>query len=74
VPDVVVALLKAGADGLLTSDAGKTAFDYAAANVKIKGTAAYKALDKARTPPPPPAPPAPQAPAQQAPATTPSKN
>ena len=57
-PDVIVALLKAGADGTLASDAGKTAFDYAAGNPKLKGTAAYKALNKARLPPPAPAAPA----------------
>jgi len=69
-PDVIVALLKAGADGTLTSDAGKTAFDYAAGNPKLKGTAAYKALNKARLPPPEPAAP----PAQPAPAPAKSRN
>jgi ankyrin repeat protein len=54
-PDVVIALLGAGADGLLKTGDGKTAYDLATGNAKIKGTAAYKALDKARTPPPPPA-------------------
>ena len=69
-PEVIVALLKAGADGTLTSDAGKTAFDYAAGNPKLKGTAAYKALNKARLPPPAPAAPA----AKPAPASAQSKD
>ena len=54
-PGIVVALLAAGADGTLTTDEGKTAYDFAGGNAKIKGTAVYKALDKARTPPPAPA-------------------
>jgi ankyrin repeat protein len=61
VPSVVTALLKAGADGMLRSNADKTAFDYAAGNSKLKGTAAYLALDKARKPPAPPVPAAPPA-------------
>jgi ankyrin repeat protein len=70
-PDVITALLKAGADGTLLSDEGKTAYDYAAGNPKIKGTAAYKALEKALTPPPPAPAPAAQtgAPAAAAPST-----
>jgi ankyrin repeat protein len=68
-PDVIMALLKAGADGTLLSDAGKTAYDYAAGNPKLKGTAAYRALGKARTPPAPAAaPPAPAPPATAPPA------
>jgi ankyrin repeat protein len=76
-PDVIMALLKAGADGLLASDDGMTAFDHAADNLKLKGTAALKALDKARTPPPAtttpatvPAPPAATAPSAPAASST----
>jgi hypothetical protein len=67
---MITVLLKAGADGTIVSDEGKTAFDYAAGNPKLKGTAAYKALEKALTPPPPATAPATTAPAGAAPATT----
>jgi len=47
-PEVIIALLNAGADGKLKSSEGKTAFDYAKDNPKIKDTAAYWALNEAR--------------------------
>jgi hypothetical protein len=47
-PDVVFILLKAGANRKLLSDQGKTAFDYAKANVRMKGTEVYLRLDNAR--------------------------
>jgi len=43
-PDVILALLKAGADAKLKSNDEKTAFDYVTDNESLKGTAAFKAL------------------------------
>lgn len=47
-PEVIVALLKAGANAKAKDSAGNTAFDYAKANEKLKGTAAYWKLNEAR--------------------------
>ena len=47
-PDVITALLNAGADAKAKSIEGKTAFDYAQDNPKIKGTKAYWDLNNAR--------------------------
>jgi ankyrin repeat protein len=49
-PAVIMTLLNAGANGKLTSKEGKTAFDYAATNESVRGTAAYRALARAKTP------------------------
>jgi ankyrin repeat protein len=46
-PEVITILLKAGADGKAKSSAGKTAFDYAQGNAKLKGTDAYRKLQEA---------------------------
>jgi ankyrin repeat protein len=46
-PEVITTLLKAGADGKAKSTDGKTAFDYAQANEKLKGTDAYWKLTEA---------------------------
>jgi len=46
-PEVVVTLLKAGADVKAKSYSGKTAFDYAQDNEKLKGTDALKQLEEA---------------------------
>jgi len=47
-PDVITTLLNAGADAKAKSIEGKTAFDYAQDNPKIKGTKAYWDLNNAR--------------------------
>ena len=47
-PEVITALLKAGAKKKKKSLEGKTAFDYAKDNPNIKDTAAYWALNNAR--------------------------
>ncbi len=47
-PEVILALLEAGADGKLKSGEGKTAFDYANDNEIIKGTNVYWLLNDAR--------------------------
>jgi ankyrin repeat protein len=47
-PDCVTALLDAGADGKPTDKAGRTAFDYAKENQKLKGTKVYWQLNDAR--------------------------
>lgn len=47
-PDVIMALLNAGADGTIKSSEGKTAFDYAQQNQKLEGTKAYWDLNNAR--------------------------
>jgi hypothetical protein len=41
-------LLKAGASGKAKDINGKTAFDYAKENAKLKGTAVYWAMNNAR--------------------------
>ena len=46
-PNVITTLLNVGANAKLKSNEGKTALDYAEANPKIKGTAAYEALKNA---------------------------
>jgi ankyrin repeat protein len=46
-PDVTMALLKAGANAKAKDNDGRTAFDYAQANEKLKGTDAYSALEEA---------------------------
>jgi hypothetical protein len=43
---VLTALLKAVADAEAKDRAGKTAFDYAQSNAKLKGTDAYRQLQK----------------------------
>jgi len=47
-PEVITILLKSGADGTLKDNEGKTAFDYAGDNEKIKGTAQYWELNEAQ--------------------------
>ena len=47
-PEVITTLLNAGADAKAKSNEGKTAFDYAQNNPKIKGTKAYWDLNNAR--------------------------
>jgi ankyrin repeat protein len=47
-PEVITTLLKAGSDGKAKNNEGKTAFDLAQENPKLKGTAAYWALNDAR--------------------------
>ncbi len=46
-PEVTTVLLKAGADPKAKDIFGKTAFDYAQNNTKLKGTNAYNALEQA---------------------------
>jgi ankyrin repeat protein len=46
-PEVITTLLSAGADGKAKSNEGKTAFDYAQYNEKLKGTAALRQLQEA---------------------------
>ncbi len=46
-PEMIMALLKAGADAKAKDNAGKTAFDHAQANEKLKCTDAYWKLHKA---------------------------
>jgi len=46
-PEVITTLLKAGADAKAKDSAGKTAFDYAQNNEKLKGTDAYRKLQEA---------------------------
>ena len=46
-PEVIITLLKAGADGKAKDNEVKTAFDYAQDNEKLKGTDAYRQLQKA---------------------------
>jgi ankyrin repeat protein len=45
-PEVIITLLGAGANPRLKSIEGKTAFDYAEKNEKVKGTEAYLELKK----------------------------
>jgi ankyrin repeat protein len=47
-PEVIKALLKAGANSKLLSNVGWTAFDYAEENKKVKGTDAYWELKNTR--------------------------
>jgi ankyrin repeat protein len=46
-PDIISALLRAGADGRRKSNAGKTAFDYIEGNSALLGTRAYHDLGEA---------------------------
>ena len=46
-PEVVLALLKAGANAKLRDNTGKTAFDRARLNDRMRGTEAYAALKRA---------------------------
>ena len=46
-PEVIMTLLKAGADAKAKSRHGKTAFDYAQKNASLKGTDAYRQLQEA---------------------------
>ena len=46
-PEVIVTLLKAGADAKLKDDEGKTAFDYAQINSKVNDTEGYRQLQEA---------------------------
>ncbi len=48
-PEVIKALLNAGADGKLKSSEGKTAFDYVKENLDIKDTEAYWLLSDVRS-------------------------
>jgi len=43
-PEMIIALLKAGADATAKDGDGKTAFDYARRNNEMKGTDAYEKL------------------------------
>lgn len=47
-PEVITTLLKAGADGKAKDSWGRTAFDHAQNNKKLKGTDAYWKLNDAR--------------------------
>jgi hypothetical protein len=44
---LIPAFLKAGADAKVKDSTGKTALDYAQANVKLQGTAALRQLQEA---------------------------
>ena len=46
-PEVIITLLKAGADAKKKDNEGKTAFDYAQKNASLKGTDAYQRLQEA---------------------------
>jgi ankyrin repeat protein len=46
--EIITMLLKAGASGKAKDINGKTAFDYAKENAKLKGTAVYWAMNNAR--------------------------
>lgn len=46
-PEVITKLLKAGADPKAKDKDGRTAFDYAKDNAKLKGTEALKQLEEA---------------------------
>ncbi|MGO9307554.1 MAG: hypothetical protein ACLQDL_00855, partial [Spirochaetia bacterium] len=43
-PEVILALLKSGANPKIRSNEGKTAFDYARYNMRLKGSDAYLEL------------------------------
>ncbi len=47
-PDNIAALLDGGASGIIRNSDGKTPFDLARRNDKVKGTAAYRALNDAQ--------------------------
>jgi len=47
-PEVIITLLKAGADAKAKNKWGKTAFDLALSNEKVKGTDAYWKLNEAQ--------------------------
>ena len=47
-PSMIVALLEAGASGSVKDKGGNTPFDYAEKNAKVRGTAAYWALNEAQ--------------------------
>ena len=47
-PDMIAALLEAGASGSVKDNDGETPFYYAEKNAKVKGTAAYWALNEAQ--------------------------
>jgi hypothetical protein len=46
-PEVITTLLRAGADARVKDNGGKTALDYARDNESLKGTEAFKQLEKA---------------------------
>jgi ankyrin repeat protein len=46
-PEIVQLLIEAGADTRAKDNEGKTAFDLAAANGALRGSAAYQALTRA---------------------------
>jgi hypothetical protein len=46
-PEVIMVLLRAGADGKSEDRAGNTAFYYAQGNEKLKGTFGFKQLENA---------------------------
>jgi hypothetical protein len=46
-PVVIITLLKAGAKAKVKDAMGVTAFEYAQSNEKLKGTDAYRQLEKA---------------------------
>ena len=45
--EIIIVLLKAGADAKVKDNKGKTAFEYAQNNAKLKGTDAYRQLEEA---------------------------
>jgi hypothetical protein len=47
-PEVIMALLNAGADAKAKDSGGNTVFDYAQDNIKLRGTDAYWKLNEAR--------------------------
>jgi hypothetical protein len=47
-PDNIAAILESGASGSVQNDGGKTPFDLAESNDRVKGTAAYWALNDAQ--------------------------
>jgi ankyrin repeat protein len=49
-PEVILALLKTGANPQIRSNEGRTALDYAAYNMKLKGSGAYNRLHELTRP------------------------
>jgi ankyrin repeat protein len=47
-PEVIIALLESGEDAKARDKDGKSAFDWAQHNEKLKGTAAYQKLNEAQ--------------------------
>jgi ankyrin repeat protein len=49
-PEVIMALLRAGANPKIKSNEGQTAFDYAVYNNRLRGSDAYLELHSGRKP------------------------